>query len=153
MTKITPIRIHAIKDELRPAVATEGSAAIDLRVYVANRSGFITLQPGESATLGTGLYVEIPIGWCGLIIPRSGLGSKGLHLKNVTGLIDADYRGEIKMGLINKGTEEFVVSDFDRVAQMVVVPHYPHVLEFVDSVDQLSETDRGAGGFGHSGKQ
>lgn len=150
---IHPVKVFAIRDEVRPVTGSADAAAIDLRVNLSEREPYILLQPGESRLIGSGLHMEIPVGWCGIIIPRSGMGSKGLHIKNVTGLIDADYRGEIQLGLVNNGSEEIIIERFERVCQMVIVPHYPHVLEFVESVDELSETDRGTGGFGHSGKQ
>ncbi len=151
--KINPIKVFAIRDEVRPATGSADAAAIDLRINLAEREPFMILRPGESRVVGSGLFMEIPVGWCGIIIPRSGLGSRGIHIKNVTGLIDADYRGEIALGLVNNGNEEIILERFERVCQMVIVPHYPHVLEFVESVEDLSETDRGTGGFGHSGKQ
>lgn len=148
---IPPIRMFATLPELAPTVGTEGSAAIDIRVFVPDTAGFFLLKPGQTRKLTSGLYVEIPVGWCGLIIPRSGSGSKGLHIANSTGLIDSDYRGEIGLTLTNNGTEDISVSNFDRVCQMVVIPHYPHVFEYVDNPKELSETERGTGGFGHSG--
>lgn len=150
---IQPIRIYAVREEVKPTAATEGSAAIDLRVNLSEREPYVVLTPGETRHFTSGLFVEIPVGWCGLVIPRSGLGRQGLHIANVTGLIDADYRGEIGLTLTNNGTDDIIINRFERVCQMVVVPHYSHCYEFVESQEELSDTERGAGGYGHSGKE
>lgn len=146
------IKIFALHDELLPTTGTAYSAGIDLRANLDPREEFFILNPGESRTIGSGLFVEIPQGWCGMCIPRSGLGSKGLHILNSTGLIDSDYRGEIRLGLVNNGKEPISIGRFDRVVQMVILPHYPtDAIEVVSSVDELSKTNRDSGGFGSTG--
>ncbi|MCX6277273.1 MAG: dUTP diphosphatase [Bacteroidetes bacterium] len=129
-----------------PAYETSKSSGMDLR---ANLNGNITLKPLERALVPTGLFVEIPAGYEAQIRPRSGLAiNKGITLLNTPGTIDADYRGEIKVILVNLSNEEFVVIDGERIAQMVIADHQK--AEWVE-VDELVATERGAGGFGHTG--
>lgn len=139
--KLTPTAII-------PKYATSHSAGVDLH---ADLEHDITLKPGEMKLVGTGLAIEIPQYHVGLIYPRSGLGVKnGVVLKNLTGVIDSDYRGEIKVALINNGHEDFVIEKHSRIAQMVI-SHAPQ-FEFVE-VPELNETERGTGGFGSTGKK
>ena len=129
-----------------PAYETEASAGMDLR---ADLEAGIVLKPLDRVLIPTGLYVEIPAGYEAQIRPRSGLAIKrGITLLNTPGTIDADYRGEIKVILINLSNEEVVINDGERIAQMVVAAH-----EHADwvEVEELEETGRGAGGFGHTG--
>lgn len=130
-----------------PAYATEGSSGMDIR---ANVSGPVILKPGERYLVPTGLFLEIPEGYEAQIRPRSGLAIKqGITCLNTPGTIDADYRGEIKVILINLSDEEQMVQDGDRVAQMVFQKiEKVHLTE----VESISETERNAGGFGHTGK-
>ncbi|MEG0829207.1 MAG: dUTP diphosphatase [Anaerovoracaceae bacterium] len=129
-----------------PTYETEGSAGMDIR---AKLSEPITLMPGKRSLITTGLYIELPQGMEAQIRARSGLAiKKGVGLVNGIGTIDSDYRGEIKIPLINWGEEPFVVNDGERIAQMVVAA-YERV--FWDKVDQLTETKRAEGGFGHTG--
>ncbi|MEI6436496.1 MAG: dUTP diphosphatase [Bacteroidota bacterium] len=129
-----------------PSYETSKSSGMDLR---ANLDANITLKPLERALVPTGLFVEIPEGYEAQIRPRSGLAiKKGITLLNTPGTIDSDYRGEIKVILVNLSNEEFVVLDGERIAQMVIAEH--HKAEWVE-VDELVETARGAGGFGHTG--
>ena len=119
---------------------------MDLR---ANISDPIRLQPLERALVPTGLFIELPQGYEAQVRPRSGLAiKKGITLLNTPGTIDADYRGEIKVILINLSNEEYVVQDGERIAQLIVSAHEKADWE---QVDVLLETDRGAGGFGHTG--
>lgn len=130
-----------------PTYATPQSAGMDLR---ANLETPITLRPLERALIPTGLFIALPEGFEAQVRPRSGLAiKKGITVLNTPGTIDADYRGEIKVILVNLSNEDFVVEDGERIAQMVVARH-----ESVDwqPVDALDETSRGAGGFGHTGK-
>lgn len=130
-----------------PQYATIQSAGVDLR---ANLSGPIVLAPMQRALIPTGLYISLPAGYEAQVRPRSGLAiKKGITVLNSPGTIDADYRGEICIILINLSQEEFVVNDGERVAQMVIARH--EQAEWVE-VEALDETERGAGGFGHSGK-
>ena len=131
-----------------PAYETEGSAGMDLR---ANLEADILLKPLERILVPTGLFIEIPAGYEAQIRPRSGLAIRhGITLLNTPGTIDADYRGEIKIILVNLSTEEFVIRNGERIAQMIVAAH--EMAEWIE-VDELAETGRGAGGFGHTGKK
>ncbi|WPQ64657.1 dUTP diphosphatase [Chitinophaga sancti] len=130
-----------------PSYATAEAAGMDLR---ANLETAITLQPLERVLVPTGLFMELPAGYEAQIRPRSGLAFKqGLTILNTPGTIDADYRGEIKIILINLSNEPQVVAPGDRIAQMIIAPYIQVALE---AVELLNETDRGAGGFGHTGK-
>ena len=131
-----------------PEYATSSSAGMDLR---ANIEQPIVLKPLERKLVPTGLFIELPVGFEAQVRPRSGLAlKKGITVLNTPGTIDADYRGEIGVILINLSQEDFVVEDGERICQMVIAKH-----EQVDwlQVDVLDETERGAGGFGHTGKK
>ena len=129
-----------------PAYETPASAGMDLR---ANLSDPVCLQPLERALVPTGLFIELPPGYEAQVRPRSGLAiKKGITLLNTPGTIDADYRGEIKVILINLSNEEFIVHDGERIAQLIVSAHEKAEWE---QVDILVETGRGTGGFGHTG--
>ena len=128
-----------------PAYATEQSAGMDLR---ANIDAPLTLRPLERKLVGTGLYIALPQGYEAQIRPRSGLALKhGLTVLNSPGTIDADYRGEIMVLLVNLSDTDFVINEGERIAQMVITRHEQAVFELVDSLD---ETERGAGGYGHT---
>ena len=130
-----------------PRYATPQSAGMDLR---ANLDAPITLQPLQRALIPTGLRMALPAGYEAQIRPRSGLALKhGITLLNTRGTIDADYRGEIGIIMINLGQEPFVVNDGERIAQMVIARY--EQAEFTE-VTVLDETERGEGGFGHTGK-
>jgi len=129
-----------------PAYATAHSAGVDLR---ANLDSPVVLAPGQRALVPTGLHLELPEGTEAQIRPRSGLAFKhGITVLNSPGTIDADYRGEVGVLLINLGQEPFTVNDGDRIAQMVVAPYLR--VSFTESAD-LRGSERGAGGFGHTG--
>lgn len=129
-----------------PAYETEGSAGMDLR---ADLEESISLEPGGRALIPTGLFIELPQGYEAQIRARSGLAIKqGVGLVNGVGTIDSDYRGEIKVALINWGQEPVVIQDGDRIAQMVIA-RYERITW--KQVDELGDTKRGAGGFGHTG--
>ena len=132
-----------------PAYETSGSAGMDVRAAVPVAAP-ITLKPGERAMVPTGLSVAIPEGYEIQVRPRSGLAAKhGLTCLNTPGTIDSDYRGEIKVILINLGAEAFVIQRGERIAQLVLAP----VTRLAWSeVDALDETARGAGGFGSTGR-
>lgn len=131
-----------------PAYESLHAAGMDLR---ANLDNPIILNPLQRSLVPTGLHIELPIGFEAQIRPRSGLAVKhGLTLLNSPGTIDADYRGEIKVILINLSDQPFTINHGERIAQMVVSKHETVQWE---SVEILSETHRGAGGFGHTGKQ
>lgn len=139
--------INKSKHEL-PSYQSESAAGMDLR---ANIDEDVTLQPLERALIPTGLHIELPHGFEAQIRPRSGLAFKhGLTVLNSPGTVDADYRGEIKVLLVNLSNATFVVKDGERVAQMVVAKH--EQITWEDS-DLLSDTARGAGGYGSTGVQ
>lgn len=130
-----------------PEYATPLSAGLDLR---ANLSSPVTLRPMGRALIPTGLFIALPPGFEAQVRPRSGLAlKKGIGVLNSPGTIDADYRGEIGVILVNLSDEPFVVQDGERIAQMIVARH--ERVEWT-AVDELDETERGAGGFGHTGK-
>jgi dUTP pyrophosphatase len=130
-----------------PEYATPGSAGMDVRAFLPN--GSVTLKPLQRALVPTGLYMQLPQGYECQIRPRSGLALKhGLSIVNAPGTIDSDYRGEIGVMLINLGQEDFTVNDGERICQMVV-QQYTRV-EWVPS-ETLDNTERSAGGFGHTG--
>lgn len=130
-----------------PAYATALSAGMDLR---ANLETPITLRPLERCLVPTGLFMALPQGYEAQVRPRSGLAlKKGITVLNTPGTIDADYRGEIGVILVNLSQEDFVINDGERIAQMVVARHETVTWE---AVEDLDETERGAGGFGHTGK-
>lgn len=133
---------------LLPAYATAQSAGVDLR---ANLSNPITLQPLERKLIPTGLFMALPAGYEAQVRPRSGLAlKKGITVLNSPGTIDADYRGEVCVILINLSSEPFVVEDGERIAQMVIARHEQAEWQ---EVEVLDDTERGAGGFGHTGKK
>ncbi|CAM1338905.1 dUTP diphosphatase [Tenacibaculum aestuarii] len=129
-----------------PTYETEGSAGMDLR---ANIDEAIILKPLERAIIKTGLFIALPVGYEAQVRPRSGLAAKkGITVLNSPGTVDADYRGEIGVILVNLSNEEFIVNDGERIAQLVIAKH-----ERVNwqEVAVLDETERGAGGFGSTG--
>lgn len=145
-TNIELMRLEHGKDLNRPGYATPLSAGMDLEAAV---TGDLVLKQGEWQLVPTGLAIALPEGFEAQIRPRSGLAAKhGVTVLNSPGTIDADYRGEIKVILINHGKEDFVISRGMRIAQMVVAKHARAVWTEVGSLD---ETARGAGGFGSTG--
>jgi len=139
--------VNRSKHEL-PQYATALSAGLDLR---ANIESPIVLKPLERKLISTGLFIELPAGYEAQIRPRSGLAiKKGVTVLNSPGTIDADYRGEICVILVNLSNEDFLVEDGERICQMVVAAH--EQAEW-NQVEVLNETVRGAGGFGHTGKK
>ncbi len=129
-----------------PAYTTIGSAGMDVMAAVENE---ILLDPGERALIPTGFGVALPEGFEFQVRPRSGLAIKhGVTIINSPGTIDSDYRGEVKIGLINLGTDAFSIKRGDRIAQLVLAPV---TLAMLLIVDELDETSRGSGGFGHTG--
>lgn len=140
------VKIVNKSEHALPAYATELSAGVDLR---ANLETPITLKPLERAIIPTGLFIELPAGFEAQVRPRSGLAAKhGITVLNSPGTIDADYRGEIKVIAVNLSNSDFVIENGERIAQLVVAKH-----ERVDweSTEELTETERGRGGFGHTG--
>ena len=143
------VKIINKSDNKLPAYETSSSAGMDLRAYLPE--GPITLKPMQRTLVPTGLFMEIPEGYEGQVRPRSGLAIKsGITVLNTPGTIDADYRGEVKIILINLSDTDFVINSGDRVAQIVFAKC--EQMEVVN-VDTLSDTERGAGGFGHTGRK
>ena len=141
------LKIKKLREEaVLPERKTPGSAGYDLCACIA---GDFTIEPGELVILPTGLAAEIPEGCAGMIFTRSGLGVKhGIAVSNGVGVIDSDYRGEIHVGLRNNSQIAYTVSPGERIAQLIVMPVcLPEVVE----IEELSETERGAGGFGSTG--
>lgn len=129
-----------------PHYETEASAGMDLR---ANIQESITLKPLERTIVKTGLFIELPVGYEAQVRPRSGLAAKkGITVLNAPGTVDADYRGEIGVILVNLSNEDFTIENGERVAQLVIAKH--ERAKWVE-VEELSSTDRGAGGFGSTG--
>ena len=129
-----------------PAYATPQSAGMDLR---ANLDTPVVIKPMERKLIGTGLHIALPVGYEAQVRPRSGLALKhGITVLNTPGTVDADYRGEIMVLLVNLSSEDFTVNDGERIAQMVISRHEQG--EFI-VVDELDETERGEGGYGHTG--
>jgi dUTP pyrophosphatase len=131
-----------------PAYETEGAAGMDIRAWLNEP---VVLKPLERKLIPTGLYLELPLGYEAQLRPRSGLAFKhGISLPNSPATIDADYRGELKVALINLSTEDFVVVNGERIAQMVIAKHENVQWKVVET---LSESKRGEGGFGSTGKE
>lgn len=129
-----------------PQYQTAGSAGMDLAAFIPET---ITLQPMERTLVPTGLYMELPIGFEAQVRPRSGMAiKKGITVINAPGTIDSDYRGEIKVPIVNLSGEVQTITDGERVAQMVIARH--EVVQWQQATT-ISETERGAGGFGHTG--
>ena len=130
-----------------PAYETAHAAGMDLRANIQDQ---IIIKPLQRFLIPTGLYIELPVGYEAQIRPRSGLAYKhGLTVLNSPGTIDADYRGELKVLLVNLSDTDFVVNDGERIAQMVIAKHETIVWQ---ATEELSATDRGEGGYGHTGK-
>lgn len=140
------IKIVNISRHSLPSYETSSSAGMDLR---ANLDEPVILKPLQRVLVPTGLFIELPVGYEAQIRPRSGLAiKKGITLLNSPGTIDADYRGEIKIILANISTEDFIINDGERIAQMVIARH--EKADWIE-VQELLETERGAGGFGSTG--
>ena len=135
--------------EYLPQYSTSGSAGLDLRACTDEK---MTINPGDAVLIPTGLAINIADpGYAAVILPRSGLGHKnGIVLGNLVGLIDSDYQGQLFVSIWNRGKEIFELNPFDRIAQLVVIPV---VQVDLNIVDDFKETERGAGGFGSTGKK
>ena len=141
--------LHPLMADQLPQYATSGSAGLDLRACIEQP---ITLQPGETYLVPTGLAIHLADpNYAALILPRSGLGHKnGIVLGNLVGLIDSDYQGELKVSLWNRGQEEFVIEPLARIAQMIIIPIMQANFTIVE---EFAQSDRGEGGFGSTGHQ
>ncbi len=141
------IKIVNKSDNDLPAYSTELSAGMDVRAFLSKP---VTLKPLERKLIPTGLFLEIPAGFEAQIRPRSGLSlKKGISVLNTPGTIDADYRGEVGIILVNLSNEDFVIESGERICQMIIASH--ETVKW-NLVEELEETQRGAGGFGHTGK-
>lgn len=145
--ELLPVQIINKSKHANPAYTTEHSAGMDL---IANLDEPLTLKPFERVLVPTGVHIALPVGYEAQVRPRSGLAiKKGITVLNSPGTVDADYRGEIKVILVNLSNEPWTCNDGERIAQLVVASH-----ETVDwiATDSLDDTGRGTGGFGHTGK-
>lgn len=139
-------------DAYVPSYQSSGAAGFDFQAYISESeyAGWVVIMPGETMLISTGLAFEVPEGFEIQVRPRSGLSAKtGIRVANSPGTIDCDYRGEVKIILANTGDTPFTVNHGDRIAQGVLAPVYRAVFK---EADELSETERGQGGFGSSGK-
>ena len=141
------IKIINKSEHALPQYETAHAAGMDMRAFVESE---ITIKPLQRVLVPTGLHIELPVGYEAQIRPRSGLAYKhGISIVNSPGTIDADYRGEIKVLLVNLSDTDFKINDGDRIAQMVIAKHETVNWE---AVTELSDTARGTGGYGHTGK-
>jgi dUTP pyrophosphatase len=140
-----------MKDQL-PAYATQGSAGLDLRACIDDA---ITIEAGATVLIPTGLAIHVADpGYCAMILPRSGMGHKnGIVLGNLVGLIDSDYQGQLMVSTWNRGQQAFTLQPMERLAQLIIVPVMQVGFNVVDEFDSEKESERGAGGFGSTGKQ
>ena len=146
LTTFMKVRIVNTSDNPLPAYETALSAGMDLRAWLKEP---LVMKPLDRALVPTGLFIELPAGHEAQVRPRSGLAAKhGITVLNTPGTIDADYRGEIKVIMVNLSHEAYTIHPGDRIAQMIIARHERAELE---SVETLSETSRGSGGFGHTG--
>jgi dUTP pyrophosphatase len=138
--------------DLLPAYATEGSAGLDLRACIDEA---ITIEAGATVLIPTGLAIHVANpGYCAMILPRSGMGHKnGIVLGNLVGLIDSDYQGQLMVSTWNRGQQAFTLNPMERLAQLIIVPVLQVGFNVVDEFDSDKESQRGAGGFGSTGKQ
>jgi len=146
------LRVCLLRPELArlPSYATAGAAGLDLSAAL---EAPLTLAPGARAAVPTGLSIALPPGHEGQVRPRSGLASKhGVTVVNAPGTIDEDYRGEVRVLLVNLGSEPYMIQSGDRIAQLVVAPVTHVVVLAVAQLDELGTTERGSGGFGSSGR-
>ncbi len=135
------------EDAVVPKYQTSKSAGCDLHAYTKGES--VAIQPGEIKLIGTGIVIELPNGYEGQVRPRSGLALKyGIGLANSLGTIDEDYKGEVGVIMINHGKEPFIISHGDRIAQLIVSPYIQATFH---EIEEVKETERGSGGFGHTG--
>jgi dUTP pyrophosphatase len=153
MSELRPaLRVHVLRPELArlPSYASDGAAGLDLSAAL---DAPLTLEPGARVAVPTGLSIALPPGHEGQVRPRSGLALKhGITVANAPGTIDEDYRGELKVLLINLGREAYTIASGDRIAQLVIAEVTHVTVQPVASADDLGATTRGGGGFGSSGR-
>ena len=154
MPQLTQLEVKIMDSRLGgewplPAYATPGSAGMDLRACINEA---LVLEPGQTKLLPTGMAIHVADpGLCAMLLPRSGLGHKhGVVLGNLVGLIDSDYQGQLMVSCWNRGNSSFTIEPGERIAQMVLIPVVQAEFKVVE---EFNESERGAGGFGHSGRQ
>lgn len=151
MMSLPTLKVQLLRDgAVMPAYATAGSAGLDLHAAIAAP---VELAPGDRASIPTGLAIALPHGYEGQVRPRSGLASKhGIGLVNAPGTIDEDYRGEVRVLLVNLSQQSYAVQPRDRIAQLVVAPVTRVSVASVETAEELGQTQRGSGGFGSTGR-
>jgi len=151
MPKPPPLKVHLLRPSaVVPSYGTEHAAGLDLHAAIDSE---IVIAPGERVAVPTGLALAIPVGYEGQVRARSGLARKfGIALVNAPGTIDADYRGEVQVLLINLGQQPYPLQPKDRIAQLVIAPIVQVSLETVTDASELGTTERGSGGFGSTGR-
>ena len=140
------LKIELLDENAMPYKKHKSDAGLDLR----NASGSIEAKSGESFIINTGVKIAIPKGFFGLVVPRSSKGIQGLELDNTVGIIDSDYRGEIRLFCTNVSSNTLLIEEYERVAQLVIIPCF---LPKIKVVKSLSKTKRGSGGFGSTGEK
>ena len=140
------MKYYVTEDCLAPGTGTSGSAGIDVRSAITAR-----LEHGDRTAIPTGLFLEIPEGHFGMLVPRSSTGRKGLRLANTVGIIDSDYRGEVTIAAVIDNPDGMEISKGDRIAQILVVPYTQVALTQVEELNELEKTERGGAGFGSTG--
>ena len=144
------MRIEVLDERCTPYLGSKGAGGIDLRARCLTNDVPEFLRPGIKYTFGLGIKTNIPVGWVGLVAPRSGQGFKyEATLANTVGIIDSDYEGEWKAAIVVRGSEPMPFKEFDRICQLIVIPHYDYNKIEWDNI--LIGSERGEGGFGHSG--
>lgn len=146
------IKVELTNKDCMPTYSSEEAAGLDMRANITDRAGFIVLTPGSSTSFDLGCKVQIPKGWCGIVLPRSGLGrTYKVKLDNTIGLIDSDYRGVIGVAITNTGNKDLIIEHGMRICQMTIIPHLGNHNADVVLVDSLEESARGENGWGSSG--
>ena len=146
------IKVQLTNKDCMPNYSSEEAAGLDMRANIFAREGFIVVPPGGSASFDLGCKIQIPKGWCGIVMPRSGLGREyKVKLDNTIGLIDSDYRGVIGVAITNTGNKDLIIEHGMRICQMAIVPHLGNHNADVVLVDSLEKSERGENGWGSSG--
>ena len=146
VTTPNTMKYYVTEDCLAPGTGTSGSAGVDVRSAITAR-----LEHGDRTAIPTGLFLEIPEGHFGMLVPRSSTGRKGLRLANTVGIIDSDYRGEVTIAAVIDNPDGMEISKGDRIAQILVVPYTQVALTQVEELNELEKTERGGAGFGSTG--
>lgn len=146
------IKYKLLDERCEPFVGSAQAAGADLKTYLYSRDGskMQPIEPGQTLMIGTGVHAQIPEGWVAIVAPRSSTGKLRIMLENTLGVIDSDYRGEIKLRVYNFGNEVQMLNNFERIVQLIVVPHMS--ANHYEIVKELDSTDRGENGFGSTGK-